>query len=168
MNLIIPILIVCQAIGAIIGAYTVIHGELTYIRATRDGRIDEAERVHLVHIGRGLRYGMLLLLLASLGTVIMSYTSHAAVQPAVTVSYWIFMLLALLVTIVSWALARKHLSLLLGSAVVFTAWWFLVYLAIGLLPSLSVGSAAALFVIFAGIFYAMLRYVRRFALPPKA
>jgi hypothetical protein len=165
MNFITPILIVCQAIGALIGAYTVIHGELAYIRATRDGCIDEAERAHLVHIGRGLRYGMLLLLLASLGTVIVSYTSHAPIQPAVTVSYWIFMLLALVVTMVSWALARRHMSFLLGSAVVFTAWWFLVYLAIGLLPSLSFGSAVALFVIFAGIFYALLKYVRRFSLP---
>jgi hypothetical protein len=159
MDLVVPLLIGCQAIGALIGACTVIWGELTYIRAIRDGHVDDAERNHLIVIGHGLRYGMTLLLLGSAGTVYMAYALESF-PPALTASYWVFMLVALTTTIASWALARRHVSSLLGSATIFTAWWFLVYMALGLLPALSIGSAIALFVVFAGIFYALLRYMR--------
>lgn len=158
-------IIVGQVLGALIGGYSVIHGEFAYVRAIRDRQVSDAERAHLLVIGRGLKYGMTLVLLASLGHVLLAYTRHDLVQPALTATYWALMLLALAATIVSWMLARRHISFLLGSAVVFTAWWFLVYLALGLLPQLSFGAVVALFVIFSGVFYALLKYVRMFSLP---
>jgi hypothetical protein len=164
MTTLISFLIFCQALGALSGAGTAIWGELAYIRAMKDGKLDTAERTHLHIIANGLRFGMTLLLLASLGLVIVAYLLEGVVQPALTASYWIFMALALLIVGISWALSLKHISFSLGSAIAFTAWWFLAYLTFGLLPAHSFGSALALFVVLTAIIYAVLHYVRLFAL----
>ena len=137
-----------------------IWSEFAYLRAMRDGKIDVAERKHLDAIARGLRFGMTLLLLASLGLVIVAYALNAAPQPALTPSYWILILLALLIIGISWALSRRRGSFALGSAIIFTSWWFLSYLTLGWLPSASFGSAVALLVVATAIVYALLYYVR--------
>ena len=81
-----------------------------------------------------------------------------------TPSYWTFVALALLIISVSWALSRRHISFTFGSASIFTAWWFLVYLSFGWL-SLSFGAAVMSFVVATAIFYAVLYYARLLALP---
>lgn len=153
-----------QALGASIGALSVVWSEIAYIRAMRDGTIDAAERVHLRAIATGLRFGMFLLLLSSLGLVITAYTLKATAQPALTASYWTVIVLALLIIGVSWALSRHRISFELGSAAVFTAWWFLAYLTFGWLPLLSFGAAVAFYVVATVIFYALLASARYLAL----
>lgn len=160
-------LIFCQALGACIGAFAALWSEISYVLALHDGKIDAAERAHLRAIGKGLTFGMTILLLASLALIIVSYTLHGALQPALTASYWIFIMLALLIIGVSWALARKKISFAMSSAISFTAWWFLVYLTLGLLPFASFVSAFALFVILVAVCYAVLYYVRLLASPKK-
>ena len=76
----------------------------------------------------------------------------------------LFIALALIVITISWALAKKHIAFPLGSASIFTAWWFLVFLSFGLLP-LSFGAAAMSFVVATVIFYALLYYARLLASP---
>lgn len=164
MTTLFSFLIFCQALGTFIGAFTALWSQLAYIRAMKDGKIDVAERAHLRIIGNGLRFGMSLLLLASLGLVIVAYALHAAQQPALTASYWTVIVLALLIIGVSWALSRQRISFALGSATAFTAWWFLAYLTLGWLPLLSFGAAVTFFAIATAIFYAMLQYARFFAL----
>src|SRR3989344_9268396 len=101
MTTLIAFLVFCQALGALIGAVTAVWSELAYVRAMRDGKVDTAERAHLAVIAHGLRYGMTLLLLASLGLVIVAYMRGSPLQPALTPSYWTFIALALLVISVS-------------------------------------------------------------------
>lgn len=156
-------LVFCQALGASVGALTALWGEFAYIRAMRDGKINVAERAHLDIIARGLRFGMTLLLLASLGLVIVAYVSRAVPQPALTPSYWTLIALALLIVGASLALSRRRISFTLGSAIVFTAWWLLAYLTIGWLPALSFGSMVALFVVATAVVLALLHYVRLLA-----
>lgn len=153
-------LVFCQALGALTGAFTAVWGELAYIRAIRDGRLDRAERVHLDHIARGLRYGMSLLLLSSFALVVVAYLQHAATQPALMANYWVLVVLAILVIAVSWALSHQHISFALGSTVTFTGWWFLAFLALGQIPQLSFGSAVAFFAIATAIFYVFLQFAR--------
>ncbi|MCR4333580.1 MAG: hypothetical protein NUV60_00965 [Patescibacteria group bacterium] len=164
MTALIPFLVFCQALGALVGAVTAVWSELAYLRAMRDGRIDAAEKEHLHIIARGLRFGMTLLLLASLGLIVAAYV-YAFPQPALTVSYWTFIALSLLIISVAWALSRKHISFALGSAFIFTAWWFLVYLSFGWIPVTSFGAAAMSFIIATAIFYAVLQYARLLATP---
>ena len=159
----VPFLIFCQALGASVGAFSAVWGELAYLRAMRDGKIDHAERAHMQAIGRGLRFGMTLLLAASLVLVVVAYLIHAAEQPAFSASYWTLIVLALVVTTVSWALSRKRISFALGSAVAFTGWWFLAFLTLGQVPKLSFGATAAFFVVATAIFYALLSYARMLA-----
>lgn len=147
-------------LGALVGAFTAVWSEIAYVRAMRDGHIDTAERAHLHVLARGLRFGMLLLLLASLGLVIADYSLHASLQSALSPSYWISVLLAFLIIGVSWALSKRRISFAFGSAIVFTAWWFLAFLILGQLPTLSFGAATALFVVATAIFYALLQYGR--------
>lgn len=163
MSALILFLVFCQALGALTGACTAVWSELAYIRAIRDNKIDTAERTHLDIIAHGLRFGMTLLLLASLGLVILSYVTEATLQPALTPAYWTLVVLALIIIGVSWALSRRHIHFAFGSASVFTAWWFLVYLTLGLLSPLSFGSAIALLVVATVIIWALLYYIRLIA-----
>lgn len=156
----VPFFLFCQALGASIGAVMAVWSEFVYIRAIRDGKIDVAERRHLDIIAKGLRFGMTLLLLASLALVVAAYTLHAAPQPALTPAYWILILLALLIIGISWALSRRHVSFAIGSAIIFTSWWFLSYLTLGWLPTVSFGSAVALLVVATAVVYALLYYIR--------
>lgn len=165
MPTLVPLLVFCQALGAGVGAITAVWSELAYVGAMRDGKIDRAERAHLTIIAHGLRYGMALLLLASLGLVVVAYARQATLQPALTESYWILTALALLVIGISWALSRQRISFTFGSAVVFTAWWFLVYLSLGWLSPLSFGAAVMAFIVATAIFYALLSYARLLASP---
>lgn len=160
----ISFLVFCQALGAFVGAVAAVWSEVVYLRAMRDGRIDTAEREHLHVIARGLRFGMTLLLLASLGLILVAY-AFSFPQPALTASYWTLIALALLIISVSWALSRKHISFALGSASIFTAWWFLVYLSFGLIPPMSFGAAVMSFIVATAIFYAVLQYARLLAAP---
>jgi len=165
MSTLITFLVFCQTLGAGIGVAAAIWSEFTYIQAMRDGTVDGAERAHLNVIAHGLRYGMALLLLASFGLVVASYTQHAALQPALSPTYWTFIAFAFVVIGVSWALSRRRLSFPLGSASLFTAWWFLLYLSFGWLPSLSFGAAIMSYIVMTAIFYAVLYYARRLAKP---
>jgi hypothetical protein len=157
-------LVFCQALGAGVGAFTAVWSELSYVKAMRDGKIDVAERAHLLIIGHGLRYGMTLLLISSFGLIVVAYLKNATPQPALSASYWTLIALALVVITVSSALARKRLPFKIASATLFTAWWFLVYLSFGWF-SLSFGAAVMSFIVTAVIFYAVLYYARLLALP---
>ncbi|MEK7086310.1 MAG: hypothetical protein AAB709_02185 [Patescibacteria group bacterium] len=165
MTALISFIVFCQTFGALIGASTAIWGELAYIRAMRDGRIDVAERAHLRIIAHGLYFGMTLLLFASLALVITAYVTHLTPQPAVTTSYWTLILFALVIIYTSWALSRNRISFALGSAITFTAWWLLVYLAFGWIPPISFGAIVAFFVVATATFYAILGYTRFLASP---
>jgi hypothetical protein len=162
MTTLILFLLFCQTLGAWTGAFTAIWGEIAYIRAMRDGRVDRAEREHLNVIAHGLRFGMTLLLLASFGLIIVSFITQAIVPPALTASYWIFITLALLIVALSWALSRRHVSFSLGSSAALTAWWLLAYLTIGRLP-VSYGAAVALYLVLTAVLYAALRLIRHLA-----
>lgn len=159
------LLVYIQAFGAIVGVGSAVRAELAYVRAMRDGRVSEAERHHLDAIAHGLKYGMTVLLLASLGLVVASYLAGAAVQPALTSGYWSFVALALLVIFLAWALSRQHVSFTIGSAAIFTGWWFLLYLALGRFPLGSFGATAFFFLVATAVFYGILQLVRHLMTP---
>lgn len=165
MAALVPFIIFCQALGALIGAATTVWGEIAYVRALRDGKLDHAEREHMRIIAHGLHFGMTLLLLSSLALIVAAYLSHTALQPAETPGFWSATFFALVIIYVSWALSRKRISFAFGSAIAFTGWWFLAYLTLGWIPPLSFGATIAFFVVATGIFYGMLQYVRMLAKP---
>jgi hypothetical protein len=161
-------------LGAFTGAFTAIWAELVYIYAMRppatpahagragDGKIDSAERAHINIITHGLRFGMTLLLLASLALIVIAYVLNVVMQPALTASYWIFMTLALLIIGLSWALARHYLSFSLGSAATLSAWWLLAYATLGQLP-ISFGAAIALYIVLTAVLFVVLHSIRLLA-----
>jgi hypothetical protein len=107
---------------------------------------------------------MLLLLLSSFGLIVVAYGMQARLTPAQTPSYWILISLSLLTVWGSWALSRRRVSFAYGSAIVFSAWWFLAYLTLGWLPPFTFGAAVAAFIIVTALFYALLRTLRYFAI----
>ena len=162
------ILIVLQAVGALVGAVFAVAAEIAYMRALADGVITNAERAHLKRLGQGLGFGLLLVLLASLGLVVEAYAMRATVQPALSAGYWTLIALSFVILLASWALARKRISFALGSAAAFTAWWFLAYLSAGFLPQMSFGAAVAFYVVALALFYGILHYARFLFMPvPK-
>lgn len=156
----VPYLVFCQALGAFFGALMAVWSEIVYVRAMRDGKIDTAERAHLDVIAKGLRFGMTLLLLSSFALVVVDYELKLPLQPALSSSYWFSITLALLIVGVSWALSRKTITFALGSAIIFSSWWFLFFLSLGQLPALSFGASLFTLVVATGLFYALLEYSR--------
>jgi len=156
-------LLFCQMLGAFTGAVMSLWSEFSYVRALRDGKVDTAERAHLRIIAKGLRFGMTLLLVASVALVVSAYVFRAAEQPALTAGYWIFVTFALLIIALSWALSKRLISFALGSSAILTAWWLLAYLMAGRLP-FSYGSTVALYVVLAAVMYGFLHLIRFFAL----
>lgn len=160
MQTLIPYIVLLQLLGAVIGVGTALWAEFAYVRAMRDGKIDHAERLHLRMIAHGLRFGLVLLLIASFGLIIVAYAAHTPAQPALTAGYWTFMGLALLITYTGWALSRHRISFPLGSAIIFSAWWFLFFIIFGKLPALTFGATILFFVVATAIFYGILSYSR--------
>jgi len=161
-------LLFCQGLGAFVGAVSAVWAEISYIRAMRSGHLDRAERAHLKVLGHGLRYGMTLLLLSSLGLVITAYLKHAMVQPALTSDYWISITFAVLIIALSWALSRNRISFALGSVAASTAWWALMILAYRHAPGISYGDALAAYVIATAILYALFFYIRFILAHPRS
>lgn len=155
-----------QAIGAIIGAGGSVVGELAYLKAMQDHRIDQAEAAHLRLIARALRWGMGFVLVGSLGLVFLDYYLGLA-QPGLTTAYWLEMTLALIIIAASWALSRRRVAFWLGSAAAFAAWWYLALLDIGQAPALSYGASLAAYVVGAGIIAGILVYARMLTARPK-
>lgn len=164
MTAITGLLLFSQVFGAFIGAASAVWGEIAYLRAIQDGEIDKAERAHLRSLWFGLYFGMTLILLSTFGLVIAAYEAQSAAQPALSQNYWILVLFALFVIGVSWALSQRRISFLKGSALVFTAWWFLAYFTAGWFPALTFGAAIAFYAVIAVVFYGILKNVRQFAL----
>lgn len=151
-----------QALGALGGALAAVWGEIVYVRAVADDCVSAAERHQLNVIAASLRYGMGMMLLSSLALVIISYRSGAALQPALTGGYWLFMIISLGVVYVAKRLAEGRIAHLTGSAVLFSAWWFLAYLSFGLVPALPFGALVALYVFASVVLFGVLQYVRSF------
>ena len=160
MAALITALVFLQAFGAGVGATAAVASEMSYLRALRNGKIDVAERAHLRRIGTGLRWGMGTLLLSSWGLVVAAYVLQVNPQPALMASYWMLISLALLIVFISALLARRRISYTLGSAIIFTAWWFLAYLVLGWMPAISFGAMIGFFVVAVAFFYALFWYVR--------
>lgn len=165
METFVSFLVLCQVLGALIGGLQAVRGEMAYLRMKQSGRKNEAESAHLLDIAKGLRFGMPLLLVASYALVVVAFIRETAPQPAFTAGYWAFVTLALLVILLSWALSRRYVSFALGSATIFTGWWFLVYLVLETSPESSFGATAAFFVVLVAFFYGALQYMRSFSLP---
>lgn len=157
-------LLILQAFGAVAGTVAAMWSEMAYLRAMRDGRIDAAEDEHLLGIATGLRYGMTLVLLSSIVLIFIAYQSGSELQPALSPNFWTFIILSLVIVLVSWALSRHTIAFPLGSAIVFTGWWFLMLQSLGQLPIVSFGSSVAFFVVAVAIFYALLQYMRFLAM----
>jgi hypothetical protein len=160
MDTLVGTLVVCQALGALVGTVSAVWGELAYVKAMRDNAIDTAERAHLDTLAHGLWVGMSILLSASLALVVLAFVQDATLQPALTPVYWSFMSLALLVTLLVWALSRRRVSFPLGSAAILTAWWMLLYMALGRFPELGFGAVIATYVVATALMYAVLQYAR--------
>lgn len=167
MDASVTLLVSLQALGAALGVVSAIRAEFAYVRAMRDGHLDRAERYHLDALKQGLTFGMTLLLLSSLGLIVAAYLADTPLQPGLTSGYWSFVALALLIISLAWALSRDRISFSLGSAAIFTGWWFLMYMAIGRFPLDSFGATAFLYIVATGVLYAILRLVRLLMTPAE-
>lgn len=154
-----------QAIGAVVGAGGAVFAEIFYLDAIRDGVIDAAERAHLRIIAHSLRWGMLLVLLSSICLVLLNFIYEAWPQPALTAAYWTEMALVFVIIYASWAMSKRIISFTLGSAAVFSAWWYVALLVFGKMPALSFGASLALYAVSTAILFGLLLYARMLTKP---
>ena len=160
MNTLTLLFTLMQAAGAVVGAGGSVFAELFYLRAVKDGAIDEAERAHLSTVAGALRIGMLIYLIGSVGMVIMSFAYLTPLQPALTHTYWIQAGLVFAILFFAWALSRKLVSFTVGSAGVFAGWWFITFLVFEKLPAITFGAAVGIYLVATAVVAAFLYYVR--------
>jgi hypothetical protein len=160
MTLLLAIFAIVQAVGSVIGAGGSVLAEIFYIRAMQDGTLDAAEKAHLRMVADALRWGMLILLIGSIGLTLTSFVYDVPTQPALTHAYWTLMGLIFAVIFFSWALSRKKIGFLLGSAAIFCGWWYIALLVFGRLPALRFGEAVALYIVATALIACVLMYAR--------
>jgi hypothetical protein len=134
-----------QVVGAVIGAFFAVVAEMRYVAALRDGKVTTKERRHIVATGRGLRFGMTLVLLSSLGLAALTVAHGSGKDLLLSPSFGALFGVVLLIGAVSWLMAKRPKTFVWGSLVTFSAWWYLVYMTLGALPIRSLMAALALF-----------------------
>ncbi len=134
-----------QLMGAVVGAASAVLAEVWYLEALRDGKVTRKENKHIAVATHGLRFGMSLVLLSSLGLLVTDYLLGGGRSAVLTPSYGALFGIIVLIFAISWTMSKRPKTFAWGSLVTFSAWWFMVYLTLGALPIDSLVAAAGIF-----------------------
>ena len=151
-----------QLVGATIGAVYAILAELRYLQAIRDGKVTTRERRHILATQRGLRFGMSVVLLSSLGLVLVGYVNQGA-GFVLAPSYLAFVGLVVLIVTLSWVMSKRPRTFVWASLLTFTGWWYMVYLTMGALPVTSLAAAVSMYLVVLALLSSILHGARSFA-----
>lgn len=111
------------SLGAALGAVGITMGELFYARALADGKLENYEREYIRATFWSLRWGMTLVLFASVATILAEYLALSTPQHVLTASFWLTITAALVIILAGWGLSRRKIPWWLGSAAGFSGWW---------------------------------------------
>lgn len=160
LPLITSVLLLAHTAGAIIGAVGVTVAELLYIKATIDGRVDIRERHYIESTFFALRWGMSVLLITGFALIMCGFMFPEYNSPVLEASFWVTQTLILLVLIVGWMLARSIIVWWVGSALVFTAWWMILFLTVWELLPPSYFSLIFTYILLSFVVAGVLSYIR--------
>ncbi len=155
-----------HVLGAAIGAAGITFGEIFYLKATADGRVDARERDYLHTTFFALRWGLLVILLSGIVLGTLEYAYVGAENHVISAPWWFINTLAFVIIFAGWGLMKGKVSWWIGSSLAFSAWWMVLMLDAWQItsPEASFSYVALVFayVVFALITAGALSYARFF------
>lgn len=155
-----------HVLGAAIGAAGITFGEIFYLKATADGRIDARERDYLHTTFFALKWGLLLTLVSGIILGMLEYAYSGAESHVLSAPWWFINTLAFVIIFSGWAMMNEKISWWLGSSLAFSGWWMLLMLDAWQItsPEMSFSYVALVFayVVFAAVTAGVLSYARFF------
>lgn len=128
MPTLLAVLSVIHTLGAAIGAAGITFAEITYLKATADGRIDSRERNYIRTTFWALKWGMATVLVSSVAIIFLQYQDATATQTVMTPAFWTQLTLTLVVLLAGYELAKKRVPWLVATSFGFAAWWMILVL----------------------------------------
>lgn len=166
MTTLIAIAAFVHVLGAAIGAAGITFGEVFYLKATADGRVDARERDYMHTTFFALKWGLMLILVSGIALGILEYAYVGAENHVLAAPWWFINTLAFVIIFAGWGMAREKISWALGSALAFSGWWMVFMLDAWQItsPETSFSYMALVFtyVVFAAVTAAVLSYARFF------
>lgn len=128
MTTLISIAAFVHVLGAAIGAAGITFGEIFYLKATADGRVDARERDYLHTTFFALKWGLMLTLISGITLGILEYAYSGAENHVLSAPWWFVNTLAFVIIFAGWGMAREKISWWLGSSLAFSGWWMVLML----------------------------------------
>lgn len=119
------LLIAVHGLGACLGAGGALFAEIFYAKATADGRLDRRERDWFRSTFFALRWGMTLVLISGILLVVVQYFLPNSPERVLHPALWVQNLLALVIIVFAYLLARKQITWHVGAGAVFAGWWMI-------------------------------------------
>jgi hypothetical protein len=161
----IPFLAIIHIVGAVVGTISVTYAEIFYIKAASDGDIDKHERKYLRRLYRGITIGTLVLIFAGSALMTLEFLVPYAPQAVLSAPFWSMQILTVFIVLAGYAISRNHTPWAVGSGIIFTAWWMILFIDLGFTNTFSYVALFTTFIIAAAIISAILWYARRLFSP---
>ena len=166
METLINIAAFVHVLGAAIGVAGITFGEIFYLKATADGRVDAREREYMHTTFFALKWGLLLILLSGVVLGVLEYAYAGAQNHILGAPWWFINTLAFVIIFAGWGMMREKVSWWLGSALAFSGWWMVLMLDAWQITtpeaSFSYLSLVFAYIVFAAVTAAVLSYARFF------
>lgn len=162
----IPLAGALHTLGAVIGAAFVTYAEIFYTFSASDGKIDHHERKYLRHLYRGLKFGLVLVIVSATALIVLEYLVPDAPQDVLLAPFWFLQTLTILILVYGWRLSKGREAWWIASAAILTAWWMMVAIDFGYLNSFGYVMLAMLYVLVTFIAAGILHYIRVLARHP--
>ena len=156
----IPILVALNTFGALIGVGFTTFAEIFYTHAVSDGEIDHHERKYLRHLFKGFTFGITLVLFSNLALIVLEYLVPDAPQAVLAAPFWALQTLTLLIIATGWLLSKRRIAWWLGSAMVLTAWWVMLFIDLGSFNTSSFLTLVFEYILVTGLVAGLLSYAR--------
>jgi uncharacterized membrane protein YhdT len=161
----IPFFALLHIVGALVGTVSVTYAEIFYIKAASDGNIDKHERKYLRRLYRGITIGTLILIFAGSALMTLEYLVPYAPQSVLTAPFWTIQILTLLILLMGYIISKKEATWAIGSGIIFTAWWMVLFIDLGFTNSLGYAELFIIYIIAAAIVSGILWYARKLFSP---
>jgi hypothetical protein len=157
---VIAFFVALHTLGAIIGTGYTTYAEIFYTRAAADDRIDHHERKYLRHLFRGLKFGMVLVLISGVVLIVLEYLVPNAPEDVLASPFWALQTFTYLIIALAWMLSKKKMSWWFSSAAILVGWWMILLIDFGVLNAYNYIQILLAYIFVSFIVAGLLGYVR--------
>ncbi len=161
--LILPFVVAVHAVGTMIGTIMSMYAEIFYIEAAADDKIDHHERKYLRRIFRGMKFGLVLVILSGLALIVLEYLVPHVSSGIIVAPFWAMQTVTALLVGFGFLLSRRQVQWWLASGAILAGWWILLFIDLGRYNSFSYLSILVMYAVMTFVFAGVLWYARYLA-----